>query len=191
MTSAAHHRCMMTQQLRFSILSAPLAAIDRRALSQAWYSALHLAKASRSPEIAMTPRSQSERRSSSFRARDERPAKRAECASGARIRVAGSPVGRDCASVTERRTHSVLARKIQMMLLSPARSARRATFSIDGTSARVHVTLRILGGQVRLIAFCPPPLRARVARALEEARYALASRGIAFGFETKEQEHDG
>ena len=38
-----HHRSMMTQQLEVSILAAPLAAIDRRALSQAWYSALHLA----------------------------------------------------------------------------------------------------------------------------------------------------
>ncbi len=34
---------MMTQQLHVSILAAPLAAIDPRALSQAWYSALRLA----------------------------------------------------------------------------------------------------------------------------------------------------
>jgi hypothetical protein len=40
---------MMTQQLEVSILAAPLAAIDRRALSQAWYSALHLARPDRSP----------------------------------------------------------------------------------------------------------------------------------------------
>ena len=39
---------MMTQQLEVSILAAPLAAIDRRALSQAWYSALHLARSDRS-----------------------------------------------------------------------------------------------------------------------------------------------
>ncbi len=30
----------MTQQLEVSILAAPLAAIDRRVLSQAWYAAL-------------------------------------------------------------------------------------------------------------------------------------------------------
>src|SRR6202034_3463065 len=42
-TGRWHHRAMMTQQLEVSILAAPLAAIDRRALSQAWYSALHLA----------------------------------------------------------------------------------------------------------------------------------------------------
>ena len=42
-----HHRAMMTQQLEVSILAAPLAAIDRRALSQAWYSALHLARPDR------------------------------------------------------------------------------------------------------------------------------------------------
>ncbi|HEY1429269.1 MAG TPA: hypothetical protein VGF18_06830, partial [Candidatus Tumulicola sp.] len=39
----------MTEQLRVSIVAAPLAAIDPRALSQAWYSALHLARESRAP----------------------------------------------------------------------------------------------------------------------------------------------
>jgi len=35
---------MMTDRLRVSVVAAPLAAIDPRALSQAWYSALHLAR---------------------------------------------------------------------------------------------------------------------------------------------------
>ena len=43
-TGRWHHRAMMTQQLEVSILAAPLAAIDRRVLSQAWYSALRLAR---------------------------------------------------------------------------------------------------------------------------------------------------
>src|SRR5579863_7674683 len=34
---------MITQELQVSILAAPLAAMDRRALSQAWYSALGIA----------------------------------------------------------------------------------------------------------------------------------------------------
>ena len=50
-TGPWHHRSMMTQQLEVSILAAPLAAIDRRALSQAWYSALHLAR----PDRAVFP----------------------------------------------------------------------------------------------------------------------------------------
>jgi hypothetical protein len=43
----------------------------------------------------------------------------------------------------------------------------------------VHVALHGSGASLRLVAVCAPSVRAAVARALEQARYALAARGIA------------
>jgi hypothetical protein len=192
MTLRAHHRVMMTQQLPFSILSAPLAAIDRRALSQAWYSALHLTQSGLSPNRA----------SRVPVCHPERSEARSKEAPGA-FRTANPPSGfigrphRKASTTTrvdrdtaERRVRSALARKIEAALLDPSRRCERATFTIEGTGARVHVALRTAGGRARLVAICPPSARTRVARALEEARYALAARGIELGFETKEACHD-
>jgi hypothetical protein len=121
---------MITQQLGYSILTAPLAAIDRRALSQAWYSALHLARS-------------------------------------------GFPVANVPQQLSKARTAEAL---------DPARPVRRATFSFagtrEGTRARVHVALQSGASGMRLVAVCPAALRAGVARALDQARYALALRGI-------------
>lgn len=167
---------MMTQQLGFSILSAPLAAIDRRALSQAWYSALHLAREHAAPAqttIAWpsgTTTAPCNKRPGGHGMlspqREERPRH-------------APPARRERGTAVERRaTRSPLARKIERVFLDPVRRPVRATFTL-GNASRVHVALQSTAGGVRLIALCAPELRTRVARALDEARYALASRGIA------------
>jgi len=80
----------------------------------------------------------------------------------------------------ERRAgRSPLARRIERTFLDPARPVRRATFTLEGTRARVHVALQSRASGVRLVAVCPAASRAGVARALDQARYALATRGIA------------
>ena len=81
---------------------------------------------------------------------------------------------------------SPLARKIERAFLHPAQRCERATFTLDGTAARVHVTLQGSGTDLRLVAICPAAVRARVARALEEARYALAVRGVACVLDVRE-----
>lgn len=175
----------MTQQLRAGILSAPLAAIDRRALSQAWYSALGYAR-ERTPAVlqcraAITPS----------------PLERAARACGGRAIAARTPgaavrvvplaagAARDpiatAASSDRRAPASRLARAIERRFAQTPAPPARATFALDG--GRVHVILRSRGGDVRLIALCAPAARVTVARALEEARYALAARGIALGVE--------
>lgn len=81
---------------------------------------------------------------------------------------------------------SALARKIESIFLNPRQTVQRATFTIDGTNARVHIALQQKGTQLQLIAVCRPSLRETVARALEEARYALAERGIALSVRSEE-----
>jgi hypothetical protein len=172
---------MMTQRLEVSILAAPLAAIDRRALSQAWYSALRLApRAERAcvvrsrvrpivglnaracPPIVAEP---------SRRARVEIP----------RVHVTlakPSLISSDEARENVPRRRSPLAARIERAFGGAAAHPKRATFAMGRGNARVHVILQTKGEQTTLLAICRPELRAVVARALAQARSALAARGI-------------
>jgi hypothetical protein len=177
---------MMTRELQVSILAAPLAAIDRRALSQAWYSALRLARDQRrAPQTCVGD-------SRGVLARDRE-----------RIRHAPTGVGREaracaCADALEARSiggydgswrvdrrvpRSPLAGRIESVLFDPRSQARHASFTIGG--GRVHVVLHSKGDRVALVALCSPALRGIVARALAQARFALATRGIRGELEAK------
>jgi hypothetical protein len=177
---------MMTQQLNVSILSAPIAAIDRRALSQAWFSALHFARDS---EPAAAPHARNDTACTMRAANHQAQAHEATHAHGpaAQTRVAcETPQRRNLQLVTvERRApRTPLARKIERTFLDPRSKIKRATFAVGKDGARVHVMLQSRGARVRLVAFCAPRIRENVARALEQARYALAARGIAMDLET-------
>lgn len=175
---------MMTQQLEVSILAAPLAAIDRRVLPQAWYSALRLARetprlstarphrgvavgspASRpfhKPILTATPRRVLVR-SSHFP-----PA--------ASLRVCSDE---DWARLRDDRARRwPLARAIENAFSDPRAKVRRATFSMGRGSARIHVVLQTNGQRAALVALCRPELSGLVARALMQARLALAARGV-------------
>lgn len=182
-----HHSQMMTQQIGFSVLSAPLAAIDRRALSQAWYSALHLAKdrahsASVPPRVPVLATDASKRRT----AVEER--KQSETRPTETRAIKREHERTVCRPPLERRTaRTALGRKIERCFVNPGQPVQRATFTIDGTQARVHVTLQNRGGDLRIVAICPAAIREQVARALEEARYALAERGVVLRVEHHER----
>jgi hypothetical protein len=168
---------MITQQLDYSILTAPLAAIDRRALSQAWYSALHLAR-SASP-AANVPQHLLKARTAEAVTQRVHIAGTAHRAQPLASSPRGAGRSRMKVEAPERRAvRSPLARRIERTFLDPARPVRRATFSVAGTRARVHVALQSGASGMRLVAVCPAALRAVVARALDQARYALALRGI-------------
>jgi hypothetical protein len=174
---------MMTQQLEVSILAAPIAAIDRRALSQAWYSALRMAR--RQPDsLPARPRSACtidasatwppvvETHSPSLvrtlpeqsRSLQQRPQQAAVAPSTARV-VA------DRASLP-------LSRRIERRFSQSKPPLRRATFSMGRGLARVHVILQTNGSNATLVALCRPEMRGVVARALGQARFALAARGL-------------
>jgi hypothetical protein len=175
---------MMTQQLRASILSAPLAAIDRRALSQAWYSALNLARrgspnaASPAAAHATTP---SPAAMGTIRGVAV-PEFRSAISSTTRVapaRTSGKrAAGEGGMGVDRRAPRSALARNIERAFLHPRRPPERSTFAVGDGAARVHVVLQGKDGRLALVAICTPAQKAAVARALAHARFALASRGI-------------
>ncbi len=180
---------MLTQQTGFSVLTAPLAAIDRRSLSQAWYSALHLAHdgtrvATLSTKQTPLPPANAADRciAQAERQREARGFPAAHIAKNRRHHTQAHHI-----PVDRRALRSALARKIERTFLNPRHHVQRATFSLEGTQARVHVSLQRNGSRLRLVAVCAPAVRPAVARALQEARYALADRGIALCFETSVQ----
>ncbi len=178
---------MMTEQLGISILCAPVAAMDRRALSQAWYSALHLAdcapRATRAPSqgrTAAVPQGCEPLAHGDAAEHSKQPVRmmRAIPELERAGRILGDPPER-------RASRSSLARRIERAFLRPASDVKHATFRIEGTRARVHVALQTSGNRVRLVAVCRQELQARVRAALAQARFALASRGIVLDIETE------
>lgn len=176
----------ITEQLQFSVLTAPVATLDRRTLSQAWYSALYgnAAKSSAKPKrggVAVAAATASQHSAPGGLGQD-RAAQRGVTA---RAQSAES-TNRAALPANERRApRSPLARKIERALLRPRTASHKTSFSVDGDEGRVHVLLHARGTQFRLIAICPPKARANVAAALAQARYALAARGIELSAETR------
>lgn len=169
----------MTQELNVCVLSAPLAAIDRRALSQAWYSALHCASKSERP-LAERARCQLPAsdliRIKSLRA--PREYSYSQALRSAASRKGNAKIQARCGGcdADRRARRSSLARRIERRFSQAQAGSQRATFSAGGK--RVHVMVQASAGRVRLVAVCPPALRETVARALAQARFTLASRGI-------------
>jgi len=173
---------MMTEQLQVSIITAQIAALDRRALSQAWYSALGF--------TAQRPRSCPQ----SSRAREvaERctlqpyamPRREHPCvwptASRQAGRIASRAIADDETIEPGRRPapHAALARRIERALLTTQPLPKRSTFSLGRGSARIHIIVQTKGSVTTLLALCSPELRPIVARALARARFVLAAGGI-------------
>lgn len=165
----------IAHDLSFSVLTAPIAQIDRRALSQAWYSALYpqhsapraegRCAAGRAAKSASPPRT------------DTREAQRAPARSAqgavAKAEQQQLRAGLQC----ERRAHpSALTKRITGAFYA-ARRTRHATLRFGG--ARVQIVLQQRASTVSIVAICSPKHASSVAQALQQARYALAGRGIA------------
>ena|SRR5579871_1127985 len=170
---------MMTHELEVSILAAPLGAIDRRALSQAWYSALHLAAPAR--QVAGTGIAQ--RRSPipplpyDTQTAPGAAVANADRRSRRRLRLVGRTY-RGEAPALRQSPQTRLAARIERAF-GAASSPKRATFSFGPRNARVHVVLQTTPTRTTLVALCRPELRGSVGEALAQARSALAARGIA------------
>ena len=165
----------ITEELQFSVLSAPLAAADRRLFSQAWYSALYRTDA---PAAAQTQPAATQ---ATERCALPRPSAREQRAHESMRNVSAHPTSAQRATAAyggERRAPRLqLARKIARFVLQLRRKKSGATFTIGGARGRVRVLVRADGDRVLLIALCSEPVKATVAAALAQARYALASRG--------------
>ena len=167
----------MTHELQVSMLAAPLAAIDRRSLSQAWYSALRLGTARQTSASERAPHANA----GSVR-RDAAPASatvRGGNGASSPARVCGENAPRERSGIAfERRSaRTPLAVRIASSLREPSAS-RRTAFRAGTGEQRVLVMLQASAGGARLVAVCAPKARAAVERALAQARFALAARGI-------------
>ncbi|GAC1653644.1 MAG: hypothetical protein NVS9B12_03780 [Vulcanimicrobiaceae bacterium] len=171
---------MIVRQAELTILSAPVPLCDRRALSEAWYSALHLhIDKSR---LAPAPKGGRAWRASTQRGRQANEsgvAKKAPVPTLNRAVRVGAALAFPGAPQYERRTPpSRLARKIERAFAAPSSPRRHAAFSLEGARGRVQILLRQRGRETQIIALCAPAARDAVAQALTQARYALALRGI-------------
>jgi len=168
----------ITEQLQFSVLTAPVATLDRRTLSQAWYSALYGAARTNTQNnpsalTRVTAAPDMHARATAPGSNRTRPSRvnSAACTAGE------SPSGQS-APAERRAPRSPLARKIERAFLKPRSAAGKKAFTVEGEHGRVHVLLQSRGAQLKLVAICPQKARPHVAAALAQARYALALRGI-------------
>ena len=165
-----------------AVVATQLADTDRRALSQAWYSALHVADhppvvphARNTPapnaaavsgsRFARNPNGVPERRAPDGAAR----AREAACIPGARC---------DGGSADRRIPKTELARRIERGLARRAPRHAAASFAVRGADGRVQLIVRSDGARTRVVAVCAQPLRERVERALAQARFVLAGCGV-------------
>jgi hypothetical protein len=167
-----------TAQIGISVLSAPLAAIDRRSLSQAWYSALHLARDAAPPERVVRLRAQTQATPAFTRSVLPGSSRRSG-ASPASAKEARRAPARPGAALERRAPRLPLARRIERALFERTISAACTAFGVGEGAGRVVIALHVAGDRVRLIALCSATMRPTVARALDQARFALAARGIA------------
>lgn len=176
----------ISEHLEFSVLTAPVASLDRRTLSQAWYSALYGER--QTPQQRTETAAPAKRRASSqcepMVAQSEMMHE-ADSPAPVRTRVVAS--ASRGGEVERRGPRSSLARKIERAFLHPKGAARKGSFTLEGEHGRVQIILRSQGLQLKLIAICAPKAKAQVAHALAQARYALALRGIDLEADTREQ----
>ncbi len=165
------------EKAQLTVLCVPLAGVDRRALSQAWYSALHMhtTEEGRSRKTCGVGRASPERLTIIAGSEHNQP--RFPCADASPRKTARAQTT-PMAPCERRTVRSPLARKIREAFFSGQCHTHTATFALQGGNGRVHMVLRIEGREIRLIAVCAPKARELVRTALAQARYALASTGL-------------
>lgn len=170
----------INEHLQFSVLTAPVATLDRRTLSQAWYSALYGSGKGADAMKTSQPVPNAQTAATAHVVPDAAPSARGESERAAALRssTVKTPVHAEETPQDRRAPRSTLARKIERAFLRPRSASRKASFTVEGDHGRVHVLLQSTGSRLKLIAICPPKARAHVAAALAQARYALAMRGI-------------
>lgn len=174
----------ITQELQFSVLSAPVAQTDRRALSQAWFSALYSAKKS-SGETRSTKAVAGEKAKTASREPSSdkcRPQRTTELRALTPRR--GSP--RVAISAERRAPRLPLTKKIETFAQRVHRQPAAATFVLDAKHGRVGILIRTDGSRVRLTAICSERSKKAVASALTQAAYALAPHGLRLEAETRD-----
>jgi len=171
----------MTTASGVAVIATQVARTDRRALSEAWYSALHLAHGNpaapagsvprAAPTLAMTPV-----RVVPAHATREKHEPATLTAHSPKRRHDGVPVALDG---ERRRPACATSRRIERAVTTLAtRWNGAAAQTVDVAGGRVRLLVRADRGATRIVAVCPPRLREPVERALANARFALAAGGL-------------
>jgi hypothetical protein len=183
----------MQQIDRVDVLTTQLAETDRRALSQAWYSALHLAERSPHGQYCSAARSAAQ----SPVARQPAAGSAASChanpAEGAAAPQRRAAAERTVTPDREAAHHRVaavsnsdrrapktaLARQLERTLIGRGPRGAATSFALRAGIGRVQLLVRSDGTRTRVVALCTASVRERVERALAQARFALAGHGVA------------
>jgi hypothetical protein len=169
----------MQQTMGVAVVATQLAATDRRALSQAWYSALHFAD--RASVAVPASRAHSAGRRPGVGSPCTRPAARTPVSHASldgRAFRAVAPRIAGAEPLERRSPRTDLARGIERALARRAPHSGAASFAIRAGGGRIRLIVRVDGGRTRVVAICATALRERVERALAQARFTLAARGV-------------
>jgi hypothetical protein len=173
---------MTTASDRVAVIATQVAQTDRRALSEAWYSALHLAR-----DAAPLPRPAARNALVTQPSALKPQAAHSPAGAGRLVpRPAARPVrgaeAHNAVPDERRRPASETDRRIQRAVATL--SARRpvpAAHTVDIAGGRVRLLVHHDGRQTRIVALCSGPLREQVERALASARFTLAATGATVG----------
>jgi hypothetical protein len=166
---------MTTASGGVAVIATQLAQTDRRALSEAWYSALHLtqsavplraAPAHVAPPFAHTPDAHEPAGHTETWTTVATMSPRARRDESARVAPASE----------RRRPPTETARRIERAVATLAATPHEpAAHTVDVAGGRVRLLVRTDGPTTRIVALCSRPLRVQVERALAGARFALAT----------------
>jgi hypothetical protein len=171
---------MTTASNGVAVIATQVAKTDRRALSEAWYSALHLSRnavpvRSRAVHGAAAP--------SAYVAgkRDSAPPAAGRLALTAPpVRMPGAASARGLLPNERRRPATETARRIERAVATlAAMPTVPAMHTVDVAGGRVRLLVHSDGRTTRIVALCSGGLREAVERALASARFALAGAGLA------------
>lgn len=177
---------MMHAPTGVAVVATQLPGTDRRALSQAWYSALHLTERGHA-----RPHSPFGFRAASDAGEPQAPASARAASMHVPPRAMSRPRAGHSAKLglpEERRAPcTALTRRIVRALAPRPRApiVPSASLAIKVGAGRVHLLVRTDGGTTRIVALCAPALKARVESALAQARFTLAAAGVAFAADVR------
>jgi hypothetical protein len=173
----------MTSSDGVAVIATQIAQTDRRALSEAWYSALHLAR-------AVAPRPQRPLRAAAAASPANAPLRPRAGAATASTPASLAPFARGTRGADPRRAEaderrrapSETERRVGRAIAALARRPRApVAHTVDVAGGRVRLLVQSDGRTTRIVALCSAALREPVGRAVASARFALAGAGVAVG----------
>jgi len=163
---------MPTAPDRIAVIAMQLARTDRRALSQAWYDSLHVARAA-DPTGGVAVRGN---------ANASTPQKRTLCPPETHPSPAQPAALRGRSIDRASRPHApepdVTVTKLRRAITTLASRSRSFAQTISLGTARVRLIVRTDAAGTRVVAICAAADRERVGRALAQVRVSLAAAGV-------------